>query len=140
MEEVNIYFVLNKKNQIGGKFYNVYLNRGDKIDLNKYLSEIKDLDKIEELVKLDDESFKKTGGIILKRCETIGSTTLYTEDRGGVNISLEQQAVYEKWMDLDKESNELYERLTQIQLEKNILSDKINNEYNKIKIRKRENK
>lgn len=133
MDEVNIYFIENNKNSIGGKFYNVYLNNGDRIDLNYYISKVKNIDELEELVKVDDKTFKKTGGIILRRCETIGSATLYTEDKGGVNISLEQQVAYKKWMDLDKESNELYERLTQIQLEKNVLSDKINKEYQKVK-------
>lgn len=123
MNELNMYFVLNNKNPNGGNFYNIYSNEGEKIDISKY--DISDLDKFLEEVKKDDPTFKKAGGLIIGKNKTIGSTTLYTLDKGGINLSLEEEITYNTWLELDRKSNELYEKLTEIQLEKNILSEKI---------------
>ncbi len=123
MEELNMYFVLNTKNPMGGNFYNIYVNEGEKIDLTKY--DNTDIDKFYELVKQDDDSFKKAGGLIIGKLKTIGSLTMYTLDKGGVNISVDEEKAYEDWLELDKKSNELYENLIQIQEEKNRISYKI---------------
>ncbi len=123
MEELNMYFVINKKNPNGGNFYNIYVNEGEKLDLSKY--DTTDIDKFYEEVKLDDPTFKKAGGLIIGKLKTIGSLTMYTKDNGGVNISMEEQDAYNEWLELDKKSNELYEQLSQIQKEKNELSVKI---------------
>ena len=123
MEELNMYFVINKKNPNGGNFYNIYVNEGEKLDLSKY--DTSDIDLFYERVKLDDPTFKKAGGLIIGKLKTIGSLTMYTKDNGGVNISMEEQDAYNEWLELDRKSNELYEQLSQIQKEKNELSVKI---------------
>ena len=123
MEELNMYFVINKKNPNGGNFYNIYVNEGEKLDLSKY--DTTDIDKFYEEVKLDDPTFKKAGGLIIGKLKTIGSLTMYTKDNGGVNISMEEQDAYNEWLELDRKSNELYEQLSEIQKEKNELSVKI---------------
>lgn len=118
-----MYFVLNTKNPNGGNFYNIYSNEGEKIDISKY--DISDLDKFLEDVQKDDSTFKKAGGLIIGKNKTIGSTTLYTLDKGGINLSLEEETAYSNWLELDRKSNELYEQLTKIQIEKNKISEKI---------------
>ena len=118
-----MYFVLNTKNPIGGHFYNIYVNEGEKLDLSIY--DTTDIDAFFEVVHSKDSTFKKAGGLIIGRTKTIGSVTMYTKDIGGVNISLDEQSAYDEWLELDTKSNELYEQLTQIQNEKNKLSEKI---------------
>lgn len=105
---VNIYFVPNNKNKIGGRFYNVYINRNEKLDLGPFLNSIIEIDELEEKVQEQDSTFKTTGGIILKKDEEIKSATVYTENNGDINISYEQQDAYDRWIQLDKLSNELY--------------------------------
>ena len=123
MEEVNMYFVLNTKNPNGGQFYNIYVNEGKKIDLSKF--DTSDIDKFYLDVKKIDDTFKKAGGLIIGRTKKIGSLTMYTLDKGGMNLSLEEEKAYLDWLELDRKSNELYDRLTEIQNEKTILSNKI---------------
>ena len=120
MDELNMYFVINKKNPNGGRFYNIYVNEGEKLDLSLY--DTSDIDDFYETVKKDDPTFKKAGGLIIKSTKTIGSLNIYTS---GTNISAEEQEAYDKWLELDSMSNKLYDQLTEIQKEKNQLSKKI---------------
>lgn len=148
---VNIYFVPNNKNKVGGKFYNVYLNREEQLDLTSFLNSIVDISELEDKVKEHDDTFKIAGGIIIKQDESIGSATIYKPDNGDINLNTEQQDAYERWIALDKTSNELYEKrkkdmeefillqrkidqqLEQIQFEKNKLSEQINKSFGKVK-------
>lgn len=145
--DVNIYFVPNDKNKIGGRFYNVYLNREERLDLAPFLNSVVDLDELETKVKEEDDTFKVAGGIILKKDESIGSATIYTPDNGGINLNSEQQVAYQKWIELDKISNDLYderkkdmeefislqrqldEKLLKIQMEKQELSNQIKESF-----------
>lgn len=123
MEELNMYFVLNTKNPNGGNFYNIYVNQGEKLDLSIY--DTTDIDKFYEEVRKDDETFKKTGGLIIGKGKTIGSLTTYILDKGGVNITVDEEKAYIDWLELDKKSNEIYENLVKIQEQKQQLSNKI---------------
>lgn len=123
MEELNIYFVENNKNPRGGRFYNIYVNIGDKLDLSKF--DISDIDKFYDDVKEVDPTIKKAGGLVLGGVKKISSVTMYSIDKGGVNISTEEEEAYNEWLELDEKSNELYEQLQKLQEEKNELSQKI---------------
>ena len=123
MEELNMYFVINKKNPNGGNFYNIYVNEGEKLDLSKFNT--LDIDQFYLDVKKIDPTFKKAGGLIIGKLNTIGSLTMYTLDKGGINLSLEEEKAYDNWLELDRKSNELYDKLTEIQIEKNKISNKI---------------
>ena len=106
-QDVNIYFVPNNKNKTGGKFYNVYLNREEKLDLKPVLDNITNIDELEE--KIGAATFKKAGGIILRRNDSIVSATVYTQSSGSIELNHEQQDAYQRWLQLDKISNEIYE-------------------------------
>ena len=123
MDELNMYFVQNNKNPNGGRFYNIYVNEGEKLDLTKF--DTTDIDKFYSDVREVDSTFKKAGGLIIGGIKKINSVSMYSEDKGGVNISTEVEEAYNEWLDLDEKSNELYEQLTKIQKEKNQLSEKI---------------
>ena len=123
MEELNMYFVQNNKNPNGGRFYNIYVNEGEKLDLSKY--DTTDIDLFYEEVKLDDSTFKKAGGLIIGGIKKINSVSVYSIDKGGVNITTEEEQAYNEWLELEEKSNELYEQLTKLQKEKNELSVKI---------------
>ncbi len=123
MEELNMYFVQNNKNPNGGRFYNIYVNEGEKIDIAKY--DTTDIDLFYELVKIDDPTFKKAGGLIIGGIKKINSISVYSIDKGGVNITTEEEQAYNEWLELEEKSNELYEQLTKLQEEKNELSQKI---------------
>ena len=123
MDELNMYFIQNNKNPNGGRFYNIYVNEGEKLDLTKF--DTTDIDKFYLDVQEVDPTFKKAGGLIIGGIKKINSVSMYSEDKGGVNISTEVEEAYNEWLDLDEKSNELYEQLTKIQKEKNQLSEKI---------------
>ena len=105
-QDVNIYFVPNDKNKTGGKFYNVYLNREERLDLKPFLDNTTYIDELEE--KIGDASFKKAGGIILRRNDSIVSATVYTQSSGNIELNHEQQDAYQRWLQLDKISDEIY--------------------------------
>lgn len=105
-QDVNIYFVPNNKNKTGGKFYNVYLNREERLDLKPFLDNTTYIDELEE--KIGDATFKKAGGIILRRNDSIVSATVYTQSSGNIELNHEQQDAYQRWLQLDKISDEIY--------------------------------
>lgn len=109
---VNVYFVENPKApKEGGKFYNVYINRVEKLDLYQVLpldlSSIvapnTDIDAVEWLVGQKDKTFKKVGGIILYRDETIGDITVYRVNDGKISISPEEKAKLDTINNLDSQ-------------------------------------
>lgn len=65
--DVTIYFVPNNKNKIGGRFYNIYLNKEEKLDLALFLNNVADLDEFDKNVKEKYDRFKIIGGINLKK-------------------------------------------------------------------------
>ncbi len=152
-KKVNIYFVPNDKNKKGGRFYNVYVNQSERLDLSPFLNSIVDIDDLDDKVREEDESFKKTGGIIIKSNEEIESATVYSSSNGEVSLSAEEQSSYERWMALDKLSDELYnqrkqemdefiasqrlidERLARIQAEKKKISGTMKETLGKTKSR-----
>ena len=109
---VNVYFVENPKAPSeGGKFYNVYINRVEKLDLyqvlpldlNSIVAPGTDIDAVEWLVGQKDKTFKKVGGIILYRDETIGDISVYKVNDGRVSITNEDKNKLDKINDLDKQ-------------------------------------
>ena len=64
--KVNIYLIPNFKNK-GGKFYTIYTNEGEILDL----SNIKSIEEFQNL----DPTITKKGGLILKKNEEIGSVS-----------------------------------------------------------------
>ena len=113
MEEnkVNLYFVPNTKNETGGQFYNLYVNRGERLDLRPFLASIGD--DIE--VSKEDESFKGTGGMILKRDDEFQSVDVYSPNKEGINISPEQQTTYNQLLELVTLSNQQAQALIETQ-------------------------
>lgn len=152
-KKVNIYFVPNDKNKKGGRFYNVYVNRNERLDLSSFLNSLLDIDELDDAVQKEDKTFKKTGGIIIKSDEEIESATVYTSNNGEISLSIEEQSEYERWMALDKLSDTLYaqrqkemedfiiaqqaidERLAQIQEEKKRISATMKESLGKTKSR-----
>ena len=140
-QKVNIYFVPNDKNKTGGRFYNVYLNRKEKLDLKPFLDNT-NIDELEE--KIGDATFKKAGGIILRRNDSIVSATVYTQSSGTIELNHEQLDAYQRLLELEKLSDELYKTrkkemeefirrqqeldltLLNIQMEKDKLSGEVN--------------
>lgn len=113
---VNVYFVPNPKAPSeGGKFYNVYINRVGQInldevlplDLNSIVAPGTDIDAVEWLVGKVDKTFKKVGGIILYRDETIGNITVYKVNDGKVSISKEDKVQLETVRDKVDKLDEL---------------------------------
>ena len=123
MDELNMYFVQNNKNPNGGRFYNIYVNQGEKLDLSKF--DTSDIDQFYYDVVKVDPTFKKAGGLILGGVKKINSVSMYSIDKGGVNITTEEEEAYNEWLKIEEKSNELYEQLTKLQKEKNELSAKI---------------
>lgn len=78
-KKVNIYLIPNFKNT-GGKFYTICTNIGEKLDLSSIVSD--DINKTLEEVQKIDSSFKKSGGIILKRDEEIDSVNFTNIGKG----------------------------------------------------------
>ncbi len=118
MEEnkVNLYFVPNTKNETGGQFYNLYVNRGERLDLRPFLASIgDDIDKLADEVSKEDESFKGTGGMILKRDDEFQSVDVYSPNKEGINISPEQQTTYNQLLELVTLSNQQAQALIETQ-------------------------
>lgn len=114
--KVNLYFVPNPKNERGGQFYNLYVNRGERLDLRPFLESVgKDVDKLTDTVKKEDETFKPAGGMILKRDDEFESVDVYSPNQEGINISPEQQTTYTTLLDLVKMSNEQAQALIETQ-------------------------
>ena len=103
MEEnkVNLYFIPNTKNKSGGQFYNLYVNRGEKLDLKPFLDTIGDeIDKLKDEVVKKDKTFKSTGGMILKKDDEFQSVEVYSPNQEGINISPENQNIYRTLLEL----------------------------------------
>lgn len=117
MEEnkVNLYFVPNTKNETGGQFYNLYINRGERLDLKPFLSSIDDISKLAKKVRKEDKTFKSAGGMILKRDDEFQSVEVYSPDEEGINISPEKQNDYKILLGLVKLSNWQAEQLIETQ-------------------------
>jgi len=122
-KEKNIYLVKNTKNEHGGQFYNIYKNEGEKLDLTSYLERIDGIDELDYLVYQDDKTFKRAGGLILGKDDKIVSTTVYTPNMGKIEITEEEQNLYDTWQKLDELSNVLYEARKQ-EMEDFIVSQK----------------
>ncbi|MBE6161043.1 MAG: hypothetical protein E7158_02315 [Firmicutes bacterium] len=108
---VNLYLLPSKKSPVeGGKFYTCFINRGERLDLIKSLPENyeeMDEDVIEAYAQENiDESFKKTGGIIIKRDETIGNVNIFRPNDGTISITPEEKQKVDQISDLDKEIEE----------------------------------
>ena len=107
-KEVNIYFVKNNKNERGGTFYNVYLNYGEKLDLNPFIENMVAIDELDLAVFKVDETFKRAGWIILWKEDKIKTATVYEPDMQKIQITEEEQKLYESWQALDNLTNKLY--------------------------------
>ena len=118
MEEnkVNLYFVPNTKNETGGQFYNLYINRGERLDLKPFLSDLDDdISDLVKVVKKEDKSFRTAGGMILKKDDEFQSVNVYSQAEEGINISPEAQSNYKILVELVKLSNWQAEQLIETQ-------------------------
>ena len=113
---VNIYFVENKKSPInGGRFYNVYISRRERLDLDVIIPEDMDVDVIEAFIQEKyDPTFKLAGGIILMRDETIGSVSVFKPSNGKVEVSIQEKNKLDTIDNLDKQILESEEKLKRI--------------------------
>ena len=119
---VNIYFIPNNKGPIdGGRFYNCYINRVDNLDLGELLpldlDEIvppgMDIDSVEWFIQEKyDKTFKKAGGIILNKDETIGNVNEFrtNEDSSTVKNYEELSSLYDRVNELFSERNKEQEQ------------------------------
>ena len=113
---VNVYFIPNDKSPIdGGRFYDLYINRVDNLNLNSILpldldtiSTLgQDNDSIEKFIQENyDKTFKRAGGAILNRDETIGNVSVFRPNDGTIGVSPEEKANMDKIEDLNKEIEE----------------------------------
>lgn len=134
---VNVYFIPNEKSPIdGGKFFNVYINRVDNLnlddilpeDLSKISSPKMDIDSVEWYVQENfDPTFKLVGGIITNKDETIGNVNVFRPNDGKVGVSREEKEKINKIDDLDKEIEEKEKTSEYIEEQMN----QIINEYEK---------
>ncbi|MBQ2836088.1 MAG: hypothetical protein IJE68_04575 [Clostridia bacterium] len=114
---VNVYFVPNPKTPIeGGRFYNCYINRVENLDLGQILPlnleeiipEGMDVDTIEWYVQERyDQTFKKAGGIILNKDETIGNVNIFKPSDGRIGITPEEHSKYKELEELGTQVKEL---------------------------------
>lgn len=114
---VNVYFVPNPKTPIeGGRFYNCYINRVENLDLGQILPldleeiipEGMDVDTIEWYIQERyDQTFKKAGGIILNKDETIGNVNVFKPSDGRIGITAEEHSKYKELEDLGTQVKEL---------------------------------
>jgi len=110
---VNVYLIPNEKSPIdGGKFFNVYINRVDNLnlddilpeDLSKICSPKMDIDSVEWYVQENfDPTFKLVGGIITNKDEKIGNVNVFRPNDGKVGVSREEKEKINKIDNLDKE-------------------------------------
>lgn len=114
---VNVYFIPNPKTPIeGGRFYNCYINRVENLDLGQILplnlEEIipqgMDVDSIEWYVQdRHDPTFKKAGGIILNKDETIGNVNVFKPSDGRIGITQEEHSKYKELEELGAQVKEI---------------------------------
>ena len=118
---VNLYLIPNDKSPIeGGRFYNCYINRAQKLDLeeilpldlNSIVPPSMDLDSIEWYVQENyDETFKKVGGIILNKDETIGNVSEFRPNDGKIGVTLDEKKKMDEISDLDVSITDKQEEL-----------------------------
>lgn len=114
--KVHVYFVPNMKNPKGGQFYNLYINRGEKLDLDPFVKSVKgNVDKLVSKVNEEDESFKGVGGMILKQGDEFQSATAYSPNDGSVNLTPEQQDTYNQLLTLVELSSQQAQQLMETQ-------------------------
>ncbi len=109
---VNIYMLPNNNGPLeGGRFYNCYINRVDNLNLEDLLplnlDEIvpkgMDIDSVEWYIQeYYDDTFKKAGGIILNKDESIGNVNVFKPNDGKYGVSKEEVEKLNKIDDLDK--------------------------------------
>lgn len=86
--EAHMYFVPSMPKNSGGKFYVSYMSKMEKLNLNKIVSEETGMDDdviyselvdaLEDIIRYKyDPTFRRIGGLILKKNETIGSVTFF---------------------------------------------------------------
>lgn len=66
-KNVDIYFIPNNKNKVYGKFYNVYLNKNEQLDLAPFLNSLVDMSEFEDKIKEQYETSKTTGDTIINQ-------------------------------------------------------------------------
>lgn len=139
--KVNLYFVPNTKNETGGQFYNLYVNRGERLDLKPFLARIGDqIDSLTDEVTKEDETFKGAGGMILKRDDEFQSVDVYSPNQDRINITPEQQNTYNELLGLVTLSNLQVQLLIQTQqkileLTESLGLDKLDVSDNKVKVK-----
>ena len=124
--KVNVYFVPNMKNPIGGQFYNLYVNRGEQLDLKPFLESVKgDVDKLIPQVREEDASFKGAGGMILRQGDEFQSASVYSPNEGGIKLTPEQQETYNRLLTLVELSSQQAEQLMETQKQIEELTGKL---------------
>ena len=120
MKVTNLYLVPNNKNPHGGRFYNIYKNQGERLDLSEIINP-DDIDSLEEDVRriTGDESFKRIGGVITCLGEEIETTNVYNGFSNSTYLPQEVVDNYEKLV-----GN--YQLIDRIQAENRVLLAEIN--------------
>jgi hypothetical protein len=128
---VNIYLIKNNytsdgKPRKGGDFYNVYTSEGNIGDINDYTSLTDDLYELEETLKKVDPTFKRSGGIILKKNMRIKNVSMFGEGLNYAMTSQEEAARKAREIEKLKLMNEKRELLAGIKRN----DDRLNEIYN----------
>lgn len=104
----HLYLIPNEKNRIGGDFYNIYISRGEKLDLSRFYQPGSTIAEVETQMKKIDPTFKKIGGIILNQGEMIDST--FTFIPKNATKELEEYQLLKEYIDLSIEQGEVLKK------------------------------
>lgn len=125
---VHVYFYENSKAPSeGGKFYNVYISRNERLDLRKIVPSGMDIDSVEWYVRQVDKSFKTVGGIILFRDEKISSISVYSVNDGQVTLTDDEKVIFDGIKDLKVENEALKRENEALKLENSLLQEENEN-------------
>ncbi len=100
----HLYLIPNEKNRIGGDFYNIYISRGEKLDLSSFYKPGSTISEVENQMQKIDPTFKKIGGIILNQGEMIDST--FTFIPKNASKELEEYQLLKEYIELSIEQGE----------------------------------
>ncbi len=104
----HLYLIPNEKNRIGGDFYNIYISRGEKLDLSSFYEPGSTISEVEMKMKAIDPTFKKIGGIILNQGEMIDST--FTFIPKNARKEMEEYELLKEYIELSLEQGEILKK------------------------------
>ena len=99
----------------GGKFYNIYKNHGEKLDLSAIIPKDMDINVIEPYITDKyDKTFKGVGGMILNRDDSIGDIHAFKPNYDQIEITAEEKRMLDEIADLDQQIKNRKEELGQL--------------------------